>query len=86
VQLASNDITSETLRDTIGNAHNRHRNATSKSAYVVHRLRFIHYDSYLNALLNAKVVLDTFPYGGQYTQCMYFVLWVNARPISVSVK
>jgi hypothetical protein len=32
--------------------------------FVLHRLRFVHYARYLDALFSASAVLDTFPYGG----------------------
>ena len=31
------------------------------SRYVLHRIRFIHYNNYLKALMTATAVLDTFP-------------------------
>lgn len=37
---------------------------TGNQTFVMHRLRFIHYSSYLDAVLSAHVVLDTYPYGG----------------------
>lgn len=37
---------------------------SSHADYVLHRVRFIQYDAYVDALLNARAVLDTFPYGG----------------------
>ena len=36
--------------------------------YVLHRIRFIDYASYHDALLEARVVMDTFPYGGVHVQ------------------
>jgi hypothetical protein len=42
----------------------RHLSSSSIS-YVMHRIRFIHYKHYDQALLTARVVLDTFPYGGR---------------------
>lgn len=38
---------------------------TTSKAFVMHRLRFISYKHYDASLLNARVVLDTFPYGGR---------------------
>jgi hypothetical protein len=33
--------------------------------FVLHRLRFVNYARYLDALFSSSLVLDTFPYGGQ---------------------
>lgn len=65
------------LADNVSDTNNdseigtEYSHSTAKTAnYVVHRIRFIHYYNYLNALLQARVVLDTFPYGGRhFTTC-----------------
>lgn len=37
------------------------KNRFADPAYVLHRIRFVHYDSYVNVLMGAAAVLDTFP-------------------------
>lgn len=39
-------------------------NVSSDEAYVLHRIRFVNYRHYSLALVHARLVLDTFPYGG----------------------
>jgi hypothetical protein len=37
----------------------------NEKLFVLPRIKFIHYSFYVDALLQSKVILDTFPYGGK---------------------
>ena len=59
-----NKIEFEILQNSTSYTSNNKWNTSA----VLNRLRFIPYDFYSDALLQAEVVLDTFPYGG----CLYY--------------
>lgn len=52
---------------------------SGKSPYVLHRLRFIHYNHYDEALVTSRVILDTFPYGGTTKLYTYIIVRINGH-------
>jgi hypothetical protein len=50
-------------------AERSHDNYSVDEMYVLDRIRFVHHKHYVDALLNAVMVLDTFPYGGNVIIC-----------------